>query len=166
MTPGQEFAFAVKLVLGIEGPDSDNPRTDPNGGLTRFGISQKQNPSIDVASLTVDQAIAFYKENHWHENRCENLPWPISVMVFDSSVNQGALIARRLLQASLGVKVDGIIGPETLIAAGRSSPWDLAARLSAKRGLAYTSDSEWRSDGEGWLYRVARVSIACARQPT
>ena len=163
MTPDQSFAFAVKLVLGIEGPDSDNPVTDPNGGLTRFGISQTQNPGLDVASLTVDDAIAYYRHNYWSPVRCDALPWPINVMAFDSAVNQGTGVAERLLQAALRVTIDGVIGPETLAAAAKADAWDLAARYSAKRAVSYTQDSEWRMDGEGWIYRVSRVLLACVR---
>lgn len=167
MTPDEQYDFAVKLVLGIEGPDSDNPVTDPDGGLTRFGISQKQNPAVDVAGLTVDTAIAFYKANHWlAENHCDELPFPASVMMFDSSINQGPVVARRLLQSALGVPVDGMIGGQTIAASQRVDPWDFAARYSAKRAVAYTMDSEWRLDGEGWIYRVATILTGCARAPS
>jgi lysozyme family protein len=165
MTADDAFDFAVKLVLGIEGPESDNSVTDPDGGLTRFGISQKQNPDIDVATLTVDQAIAFYKSAHWLANQCQALPFPINVMLFDSSINQGPSVGRRLLQSALRVTVDGVIGPATIAAANRADVWELAARYSAKRAVAYTMDVEWRSDGEGWIYRVAKVLTACARAP-
>ena len=160
--PPDQFAFAVKLILGIEGPDSDNAETDPDGGLTRFGISQTQNPNLDVASLTVADATDYYRHNYYSPACCDDLPWPIGVLVFDSAVNQGEGTAERLLQAALGVTVDGVIGPQTLAAAHRADAWDLAARYSAKRALAYTQAKEWRQDGEGWIYRVARVLVQCA----
>lgn len=163
MTPDQQFDFAVKLVLGIEGPDSDNPITDPNGGLTRFGISQTQNPEVDVPGLTVDTAKQFYRANHWIKNMCGAFPFPLSVMLFDSSVNQGPVIARRLMQDALRVKVDGVIGPQTIAAANAADPLEVAARYSAKRAIAYTMDHEWRVDGEGWIYRVFKVAIATAQ---
>jgi lysozyme family protein len=133
---------------------SDNPVTDPNGGLTRFGISQTQNPKVDVAGLTRDTAIAFYKAKYWDADGCGKLPWPLSFLLFDSAVNQGTKTAVKFLQRAVGAVIDGQIGPQTIGAVAKRDPIDLSARFCAYRIVGYTMDSEWSADGNGWSYRV------------
>jgi len=48
-----DFQRAVNIVLLEEGPMSNNATTsDPDGGLTQFGISKVQHPDVDVGNLT------------------------------------------------------------------------------------------------------------------
>jgi lysozyme family protein len=159
------FDLAVKQVLEEEGLLSNDPIDDPNGGLTKYGISQKQNPDVDVASLTRDTAIAIYKVRYWLRNRCQDMPWPVSVVVFDADVNQGDMPAAKLLQMSLGVTVDGIIsaGGQTLTALRYRDPWEVSARMLAKRAVRYSKSNLWSRDGEGWMYRLACLSLAAGR---
>ena len=157
------FPIACQQVFGEEGAPSDNPLTDPNGGLTRFGISQKQNPDVDVATLTQAGAVVIYRARYWDANRCSDMAWPVCLGVFDTDVNQGDGTGARLLQASLGVAVDGDVGDVTIKAVAKADPWELTARLLAKRGVAYTTDSEWVANGEGWMYRLASLAIATGR---
>ena len=39
----------------------DRPRIDPDGGVTKFGIAQKQHPGVDAANLTRDGSLAIYQ---------------------------------------------------------------------------------------------------------
>ena len=58
-----EFLSAVERVLADEGGYSSNP-ADP-GGETRFGISARSNPGVDIATLTRDQAVNIYWREWW-----------------------------------------------------------------------------------------------------
>jgi lysozyme family protein len=157
------FTAAVQFVLADEGALTDDPHNDPDGGLTNFGISQKQNPDVDVATLTRDQAVAVYQRRYWAPAGCDRLPWPLSFLMFDCAVNQGVGTAARLLQGALGVTPDGVIGPATLAAVTKRDPWELTARMTAIRLQAYVSDAEYRANGQGWFYRVARNLLAAGR---
>ena len=165
MSNTQAFAAAVKIVLVDEGRMNNHPTTDPNGGLTKFGIAQKQHPSVDVANLTQEQAIAIYQSEYWTPCACDRLPWPLSFLVFDSAVNQGVGRARLLLQEALGVRQDGDIGPVTLAAVAKRDPWELTARFTAVRLLWYVKTANFAADGEGWFYRVATNLLQAGRQP-
>lgn len=57
-TTVDRFPQIMVLIFDLEGPESDNLTTDPNGGLTKFGISQVQHPDVDVANLTPTTATA------------------------------------------------------------------------------------------------------------
>jgi len=158
-TTADPFTRSVTLVLDLEGADTDNIATDPDGGLTRFGISSKQHPEVDVAGLTRDAALAWYRQNVWDAHRCGEMAWPVCLVVFDEAVNQGNVQA---LQHALGVREDGVVGPVTLGAAAARSPLELAARTLADRAMRYTEVRAdlWKANGPGWMYRLARIALA------
>ena len=54
------FEVAVDFILSVEGGLVDDP-TDP-GGLTKFGISQRAYPKLNIRDLTADTAKALYTE--------------------------------------------------------------------------------------------------------
>jgi lysozyme family protein len=158
------FLTAYKQVFGEEGGPSDDPVNDPAGGLTRFGISQVQHPDVDVAGLTQATAAAWYRANMWDATRCGEMPWPVCLAVFDTSVNPRlGFDGARSLQQALGVAIDGDIGEQTMTALRAADPWDLSARIIAKRAARYASSPLFDRDGEGWMYRLASLAIACGR---
>lgn len=55
---------AFKLLMSQEGTSITLVRND-KGGLTKFGISQASHPTLDIASLTVEQAIPIYSGEYW-----------------------------------------------------------------------------------------------------
>jgi lysozyme family protein len=146
---------AFKIILGEEGGYSNDPR-DP-GGETKFGISKRAYPAIDVKNLTIDQAKAIYLRDYWTPVRARDLPWPLGLYMFDCAVNQGVTTAVRLLQQTLGVVVDGEFGPLTMRAARASSERD-AARFLAFRARRYAGTANFDIYGTGWLTRLFVVA--------
>lgn len=63
------------------------------GGVTKYGISKKANPDVDVRNLTKAKAIELYKERYWFRNNCQNYKYPLNLIVFDTAVNCGRLKA-------------------------------------------------------------------------
>ncbi|MGO9606886.1 MAG: glycoside hydrolase family 108 protein [Candidatus Binataceae bacterium] len=63
--PAYSYAFldAVVPLLDVEGGYVDNPE-DP-GGETKFGISARYHPGVDIKNLTRDEAIAIYWSEWW-----------------------------------------------------------------------------------------------------
>lgn len=112
-----DFDKGFELVIGVEGgyqsPQEAIKRRDP-GGETKFGICKRQYPQLDITNLTIEQAKDIYRKNYWDMIKGDQLPFPLNVFVFDSSVNQGVDAAKRMLQKTLNVKQDGIIDVETL----------------------------------------------------
>lgn len=106
------FETAITFVLGEEGGYGDDPAD--NGGATKYGISQRAYPDLDIKHLTVDQAKAIYLRDYWQPCQCDLLPPAIACAVFDTAVNMGTGAAIRFLQQALRVSVDGLIGPVTL----------------------------------------------------
>ena len=57
------FDRAFRFLIGEEGGYSADPH-DP-GGETKFGISKRAYPQLDIKSLTLDQAKAIYRRDYW-----------------------------------------------------------------------------------------------------
>src|SRR5579862_3236474 len=114
------FETAVDFVLTAEGGLVDDP-SDP-GGVTKFGISQRAYPNLNIRELTIADAKALYRKDYWDRCSCDKLPAGIAFVVFDAAVNQGVSGSIRMLQRSLNVLEDGLIGPATLSAAAAQAP--------------------------------------------
>ncbi|MGH9452368.1 MAG: glycoside hydrolase family 108 protein [Terriglobia bacterium] len=111
-----DFDTAVKFVLQNEGPELVRDPNDP-GGLTKFGISQRAYPRLDIAALTEAQASQIYRSDYWQFDFLASQA--LATKLLDLSVNFGKSSALKLLQCALKylvagpVVVDGIMGPLT-----------------------------------------------------
>ncbi|AHI29714.1 hypothetical protein AU14_17600 [Marinobacter similis] len=146
------FVVAMEHVFEWEGGEVNDPR-DP-GGHTKFGISKRSYPHLDISSLTRKKAIQIYRKDYWELCQCDKLPGPLALMVFDSAVNQGPDRAKKILQAVLGVKQDGQIGPKTLSAAQEVNLKVALLGYSVRRALHYVRLPTFNYYGKGWLSRL------------
>jgi lysozyme family protein len=82
------FDKIFPFTMRWEGWDKITNDPDDPGGLTRYGISKKANPDIDVAGLTLDQATAIYKARYWKPvtTGANDL---LDMAAFDTAVNCG-----------------------------------------------------------------------------
>lgn len=106
------FDQAIEFVFKHEGGYVNDP-LDP-GGETKFGISKRSWPHIDIKNLTYDQAAEIYRDNYWDEVGGDLLPYSIALAVFDFAVNSGVSTAVKCLQTQVGAVPDGKFGPNTL----------------------------------------------------
>jgi hypothetical protein len=113
---GDRFARAIERVLIHEGGDADDPRDV--GGRTRWGISQRTYPTLDITKLTRAEAIALYRRDFWLPLQGDALPPALAFQALDAAVNHGVGRTVRWLQRLVGVRVDGQLGPPH---AGRDS---------------------------------------------
>lgn len=146
------FERAVEFVLAVEGERSEHPM-DP-GGPTYYGIARHAHPEVKPWPPTRDQAIEFYRHRYWDWLGCDRFPPPLALVLFDCAVNQGVGRAVRLLQASLGVTMDGAIGPETLEAAAHADIGALVDDFLARRATTYANLATFPIFGFGWMRRV------------
>lgn len=145
------FERAVAHVLQWEGGDSDHP-ADP-GGLTRFGISRRAYPHLNIAALTETDARAIFRRDYWNKLQCDALPDALAFALFDCAVNVGVEQATKFLQRAAGIHVDGIFGPQTLKAAQTADPKKLVRDLTLERAQFYVGLSTYPVFGKGWLRR-------------
>lgn len=81
------FERSIAFVLRHEGGYVNDPR-DP-GGETKFGISKRAYPALDIKSITEEQAKGIYKRDYWDKAGCGALDWPLCLVHFDACVNLG-----------------------------------------------------------------------------
>jgi lysozyme family protein len=151
------FDRAFSVVVGIEAGYVHDPN-DP-GGETKYGISKRSYPNVDIANLTVDGAKIIYLRDYWTTCACGQLPDPLALFVFDCAVNQGQGRARRILQDALGVPADGNIGPVTLAAAAKAGNYQTAVFMTT-RAFLYMQDANFERYGHGWFNRLFIISLA------
>lgn len=154
------FDRAFRLVVGHEGGYVNHP-SDP-GGETKYGISKRSYPHLNIARLTLDQAAEIYRNDYWRPLRCADFGWPVALVLFDGGVNSGVATAARWLQIAVGVKADGAIGPVTLAAATKREARDLASEIIARRLLLMAGLPTWGVFGLGWSRRLARLAMEAA----
>jgi len=137
------FERAFSFVVGEEGGYVNNS-IDP-GGETKFGISKRAYPDLDIAALTLEAARAIYLKDYWNALGLDERPYGAALCLFDCGVNQGVGMARILFNA----------------VATSSQPFIIA--FQAERALRYAGLSTWASFGRGWMRRLLRVTLEANR---
>jgi lysozyme family protein len=154
------FDLAIPIVLAHEGGYSFDPR-DP-GGETKYGISKRQYPELDIKNLTLEQAKAIYKRDYWQYDAL--LDQDVATKVFDAAVNLGTARAVRILQEAVNavgptrIAVDGVFGPITAAAANGCNPRALLQEIRARLAVEYAqlaaSNPSLRAFLLGWMRRA------------
>ena len=149
------FDTAFTRLMGHEGKFSDHA-ADP-GGATCWGVTERvareRGYQGDMRSLPQDFAKGVYHAGYWKPCRCDELPIGVRFAVFDAAVNSGVSQSVKWLQRAVGVREDGVIGPQTLAAAQCAS--NLAQRYTGQRLMFMTNLPTWGSFGKGWARRIA-----------
>lgn len=156
-----DFKQAVNIVIKMEGGYVNDPK-DP-GGETKYGISKRSYPEVDITNLTKGHAKDIYKRDYWNKCMCDGLAKPLRLLVFDCAVNQGAVFAIKTLQGLCHVSTDGIMGPKTLEALEEMNEDRLIELFILKRFDRYHSNRNYRIYGKGWINRLLTVSVYSLR---
>jgi lysozyme family protein len=129
-----EFEKAFQIIIGVEGGYVNDPQ-DP-GGETKYGISKRAYPDLDIKNLELQTAKNIYFSDYWEAAGCDKLdPWD-GLLVFDCAVNQGVSVAKRLWSMGRGL-------PEYFM---------------AERALRYSKTRNFARFGRGWMRRLFHVS--------
>lgn len=147
------FDAAFDALISHEGGYVNHPR-DP-GGETKFGITKRSYPHLNIKTLTLAQAREIYRRDFWDRMQADKLPALLRFQVFDAAVNSGAGNAARWLQTAAGVAVDGQVGPITMAAVRGMEPAALLARFNGARLAFMASLSTFDAFGKGWARRIA-----------
>lgn len=179
------FDECVNVVIGFEGGFSDHPQD--SGGKTKYGITEATlNAAFKVGivshnnikDLTVEEAKTIYKVNYWDKCKCDDLPKPLDLYVFDTAVNCGVGTSAKFLQEVINKVVgadilaaDGIIGAMTIGAVEGwlsrykpdcTFPVFFLCNLFMDRRLQYYSNIVAKNGSQivflrGWLNRVLKL---------
>lgn len=152
-----KFSDAIEFIFEHEGGYSNDPK-DP-GGETKFGISKRAYPMLDIKNLTEDEAREIYRRDYWDACNIESLPEQLRLAVFDCAINQGPARAVTFLQTALNLKPDGKLGPVTSQAAHQANPEKTLEKFLHLRLSAYFMTRNFLIYGLGWVKRLVAVAI-------
>ena len=156
----KSFNEIIEKVLEHEGGYVNDPKD--LGGETKYGITKRFYPYVDIKNLTIEQATEIYKKDYWDKNRVESLPQNLWHIYFDMCVNMGKRTAVKVLQRAAvnkgrKIEVDGGLGPMT-IGALKGVELD---RVRAFRVKYYVDLITARPEQEkfflGWFRRATEV---------
>ncbi len=120
------------MIDELEGGYEDDPQD--RGGETKYGISKRAHPTLDIKNLTIDHAKTIYRSDYWYINGCDNYAFPMDILVFDTAVNMGNSVAMDLLNRT-------------------GSPEEFIIKRIAK----YATFKQFNVYGKGWINRVMKV---------
>lgn len=158
------FRKSIEIVLKHEGGYVNDPKDA--GGETKFGISKRSYPHLDIKKLTRQQAIDIYKKDFWDVNRFEEIVSDdVATKLFDTTVNTGSVPAIKMAQRVCNIltnsklKVDGIIGSKTISVVNSIGEKEFLEQFRELQKLHYEKivlkDSSQKRFLEGWLKRAA-----------
>lgn len=158
------FASIVRQVIAREGGATVTNDPDDRGGLTKYGISHRSYPGLDIRNLSEAQAIEIYRRDYWQPLRLDEIQHTgIAAAIFDTGVNMGTGTAARLAQSLAGVPVDGIIGPVSVRAINGAEPSLYLAMFVLSRierhSQICTRDPSQRKYLHGWVKRCLDLLV-------
>lgn len=153
----ENFNKYIDHLLGFEGGYVNDPVD--RGGETKWGISKRSYPHLDIRSLTKDDASKIYYKDYWTRSGAHMLPEEIQYIHFDTAVNSGVRTAIKILQRACGsVKIDGVLGQKTHAAAAAVS----LAEYISERAVFYARicrrDPSQLRFIVGWMRRLKKIS--------
>lgn len=166
-----QFQPAFDFLMQHEDPGLTGKVTVDSGGVTRWGISQRAYPSLDVRNLTLEQAAQLCRRDYFEPiHGFEIDEQRIASKLLDMAFNMGIKMAVLLLQTALNVhcqprndllKEDGKMGARTLAALNAADPSLVLiglVELSCQRyqHIAATHPTE-AEDLKGWLIRAKKL---------
>ena len=154
------FETVVHMVLEHEGGYVNHP-SDP-GGETKYGISKRAYPDVDIAELTKDDAADLYKRDYWDRIKGDDLPVGVACFVMDYAVNSGISRASNALQSVCGItNGDGIIGPASLASVWTTVKNDgeesVVTAITEQRQGFIRDLSIYETFGKGWERRITET---------
>lgn len=158
-----EFLKAIDGLIDREVSSFKNGgyTNDPSdkGGETKWGISKRSYPHLDIAGLTIQDAIDIYCEDYWVPLCADQIvKQVVANVLFDFAVNTGRRRAIKLMQQIACVSIDGMIGPITIGAINSADGEKLAMQYTLQRVQFYSDLASGRKSQRkflsGWINRA------------
>lgn len=159
----ERFEKAFANLIKEEGGYVNHP--NDKGGETKYGISKRSYPHLDIKRLTLEQARDLYRKDFWNAIRGDELPSDeLACEALEQAVNMGIKTAVSFLQVvcvsegNIDLGVDGKMGEKTLTALRLIAP---QFTLVAIRALAIAhylklarEEPPMKVFLKGWIKRV------------
>jgi len=149
----------IRKILVLEGGSKITNDPSDSGGQTKYGISKKAFPNVNVINLTEQQAIDIYKNNFYNVCMIDSINDELLALhVFDFAVNAGIGRSVKTLQKIVGSAQDGVIGAKTLsmVNSGNFSTEFIQARINFYKSIGVGKNAKFL---KGWLNRVNNLKV-------
>ena len=137
----EHWAHALAYLLMNEGSSFVKDPSPTMRGITLATLTAwrgKACTEADVRGLSLSETQAIYKALYWDKLKCGQMAnEDVATCVMDAGVNTGLAQATKALQATLGVVVDGQLGPKTLAATNAADPAAVVVGLSQRQQAFY-----------------------------
>ena len=160
----KKFERAFEYTFTNEGVYANDP--SDSGGETKYGISKRSYPNLDIKNLTLEEAKKIYFCDYWLMGKFEqSSDENIAIQLFDLSVNLGTKAMTIILQRALrseGINVieDGLFGSQTLSGLNNANPKILLAAIKSEAAGYYrliaAKNPQHQKFLKGWLSRAYR----------
>lgn len=124
----------IDKIIAREGGAKVTKDPDDPGGTTKFGISQRAYPNLDIENLSYAEAREIYLQDYIVKpgfHLVTNLK--TREMLVDFGVHSGPVTAIKQVQKILGLAPDGKLGPKTIAAIDALAPDKLHKALTIAR---------------------------------
>lgn len=125
---------------------------------TKYGISAREFPNLDIENLTKDAAIQIYIEGYWKTLYSQINSQEVANKLADLGVLFGVGTAVGILQLTLGVVVDHAFGPNTLAAINQTDETSLLSHYKGNFAThafnVATANPAERGNLTGWVRRI------------
>lgn len=143
-------------IYGHEGGYVNRPLNEDPGGETKWGISKRTYPKLNIKDITLEEAEEIYKKDYIAPFIELGFPPGLVFQLVDFAIHSSVQTAIKCLQFELGLPVDGVIGRRTKAVVQSKTDSDLVMLILAAR-LDYMSDlKNWLYNSKGWARRIAK----------
>lgn len=132
------FDDCFDRLMGHEGGYVNDPR-DP-GGETKWGVSKRSYPTLDIAKLTKEDAKRIFKHDFWDKVNGDQLYDGVAFQLADFAYHSGPARALAFY--------------EDYCRPGDTES-DQIMNLCAERLYWLTTLPTWKTYGKGWARRIA-----------
>lgn len=161
-----QFEYVKPLILKLEGDRETNSPHD-YGGKSKYGISQREYPGLDIDRLEETRAFLILETDYWekyHLSQLENQA--IANQLFFMLINMDPIHATLLVQVSINacgrgivtVGLDGVMGSKTIQALNSLSDQWLSNRIRLETIRYYLhevdKDPSQGVNLRGWVRRA------------
>lgn len=161
-----DFEQSFSEIIGLEGGYVFDP--SDKGGETKWGISKRFHPYVDIKNLSKEEAKQIYWRDYWNP-LCLSVVEDdtIATEIFEQAVNMGRALAAFHVQWSLAlcgieVAVDGFLGQQTAAAINSLGQRLKQPFLKCLNGFQFkkyldivNNDPSQKKFFVGWLKRVS-----------
>jgi len=154
-----EIDNSFRRIMTWEGGGRYHEVAGDAGGGTKWGVSQRQYPELNIEGLSRDRALLIFEDDYWNKVKADLLPRGIRHDVVDFAFNSGPLRAKVRLQRAANIALghariaeDGQIGPMTLAAVNAANTTRMLTIYRALRVAFLVGIVERRPDQGKFLY--------------